>query len=200
VTHIRKYVLKFVFYFQKNVIASLVISDFSEIHKYEGIMYVRCQHFIGNNMLCHSGKIKWLKDYQIAILLKAHLLRCPYCLNLWFFFCIVLPVFLNFILLFLYLLTCVYMPQPPLVLQFCWRKTYKIKKKSIAFLLEMKLAILGDSLCWFHACVYNPNWFISTRLHYSLPIVASASLRLLHSLLHSEHINHIQVNLWFFNL
>jgi hypothetical protein len=112
-----------------------------------------------------------------------------------------------FILSFLHLFTCAYiiwatsLPASrqnllyPLVLQFYWGDN----KKDIAFLLvwskdsytERFLALLP---C---ICVLQPTlvhlYQTSSLLPGSLPIVASASLRLLYSLLYSEHINHIQV-------
>jgi hypothetical protein len=74
------------------------------------------------------------------------------------------------------------------------RENIKDNKKIMVFLLVWdRIAIQGDSLCCFHAHMYyNTNWFISTRpLHYCL--VPGSSLRLLYSLLYSEHISHIQV-------
>jgi hypothetical protein len=116
----------------------------------------------------------------------------------------------NFFLSFLHLLTCVYIiwasfPLPTsrqfslLVLQFCWWKNIKDNKKNRAFLLVWD----KDSCAgWFPALIPGTCVLESTLVHLRqssslppspLPIVASASLRLLHSLLYSEHINHIQV-------
>jgi hypothetical protein len=80
----------------------------------------------------------------------------------------------------------------PLVLQFCWGE-------NIAFLLvwdkdsyaERFLALLACT------CVLQPILVhlcqISPLLPGPFPIVASANLRLLYSLLYSEHIKHFQV-------
>jgi hypothetical protein len=58
----------------------------------------------------------------------------------------------------------------------------------------MKIAIQGDK----NPCVASMLKLVhlyqtSSLLPGPLPVVASASLRLLYSLLYSEHINHIQV-------
>jgi hypothetical protein len=119
--------------------------------------------------------------------------------------------FLNFILSFLHLLTCVYIiwasfPYPskqnlfcPLVLQFCWRENISDNKKDIAFLLvwdkdsytERFLELLPCT------CVLQPTLVhlhqTSSLLPGPLPIAASASLRWLYLLLYSGHINHFQV-------
>jgi hypothetical protein len=85
------------------------------------------------------------------------------------------------------------------LLQFCWRENIIDNKKDIAFLLawdkdgyiERFLALLP---C---ICVLQPRlihlYQTSSVLPGPLPIVASASLRLLYSLLYSEHIKHFQV-------
>jgi hypothetical protein len=87
----------------------------------------------------------------------------------------------------------------PLVLWFCWRENIRDNKKDIVFLLvgdkdsytERVLVLLPCT------CVLKPTLVclcqISSLLFGPLPIVASASLRLLYSLLYSEHINHIQI-------
>jgi hypothetical protein len=86
-----------------------------------------------------------------------------------------------------------------LVLQFCGREHITDDKKGIAFLLvwdkdsytERFLALLTCT------CVLQPTlvhlYQTSSLLPSPLPIVASATLRLLYSLLYSEHINYIQV-------
>jgi hypothetical protein len=87
----------------------------------------------------------------------------------------------------------------PLVLRFCWRANISYNKKDIEFLLvwdkdsctERFLALLPRT------CVLQPTlvhlYQTSSLLLSPLPIVASASSKLLYSLLYSEHINHIQV-------
>jgi hypothetical protein len=87
----------------------------------------------------------------------------------------------------------------PLVLWFCWRENIRDNKKNIAFLLvwdknsstKRFLALLP------YPCVLQPTlvylYQTSSLLPDPLPIVASASLRLLYLLLYSDHINHIQV-------
>jgi hypothetical protein len=84
-------------------------------------------------------------------------------------------------------------------LQFCWRENIGDNKKDIAFLLvwdedsytERFLVLLPCT------CVLQPELVhlsqTSSLLPGPLSIVASASLRLLYSLLYSDHINHIQV-------
>jgi hypothetical protein len=88
---------------------------------------------------------------------------------------------------------------PVLVLWFCWRENISDNKKNRAFLIvwdkdsytERFLVLLP------HICVLQPIlvhlYQTSLLLPYPLPIVASASLRLLYLLVYSEHINHIQV-------
>jgi hypothetical protein len=87
----------------------------------------------------------------------------------------------------------------PLVLQFCWRENIRDNKKDIAFLLEWEKGSYTERLlvllpC---TCVLQPKeihlYLTSSLLPSPLPTVASASLRLLYSLLYSGHINHIQV-------
>jgi hypothetical protein len=87
----------------------------------------------------------------------------------------------------------------PLVLQFCWRENTRNNKKDMAFLLvwdkdsytERFLALLPCT------CVLQPElvhlYQISSLFPSHLPIVVSVSLRLLYSLLYSEHIKHFQV-------
>jgi hypothetical protein len=82
------------------------------------------------------------------------------------------------------------------LLQFCWREDISDNKKDIVFLLvwdkdsytERFLALLPCT------CVLQPTlvhfYQTSSLLPSPLPIVASASLRLLYSLLYSKHINH----------
>jgi hypothetical protein len=90
-------------------------------------------------------------------------------------------------------------PILPSCIWFCWRENIGHNKKDIAFLqvwdkdsnTERFLALL---LC---NCVLQPT-LVPLCMTYSLlpgplPIVASASLRLLYSFLYSKHINHIQV-------
>jgi hypothetical protein len=85
------------------------------------------------------------------------------------------------------------------LLQCCWREDISDSKKDIALLLvwdkdsytERFLAVLPCT------CVLQPIlvhlYQTSSLLPDHLLIVASASSRLLYSLLHSEHINHIEV-------
>jgi hypothetical protein len=85
------------------------------------------------------------------------------------------------------------------LLQFCWREKIRDNKKDIMFLLvwdkdsyiEGFLALLPCT------CVLQPTlvhlYQTSSLLSSPLPIVASASLRLLYLLLNREHINHNQV-------
>jgi hypothetical protein len=87
----------------------------------------------------------------------------------------------------------------PLVLWLCWRENIRDNKKNTVFSLiwdkdnytERFLALFPGT------CVLKPIlvhlYQTSSLLPSPLPIVASASLRLLYSLLYSEHINHIQV-------
>jgi hypothetical protein len=83
-----------------------------------------------------------------------------------------------------------------LLLQFCWRQNIRDNKEDIAFFLvwdkdsytERFLALLSCT------CVLQPEFIhlyqTSSLLPGHLPMVASASLRLLYSLLYSGHINH----------
>jgi hypothetical protein len=118
--------------------------------------------------------------------------------------------FSPFILLLLHLLSCVHIVWAPcpasrqnlfhlLVLQFCWRGNIRDNKKDLAFLLiwnkdsytERFLELLP---C---ICVLQPIlvhlYQTSSLLLGPLSIVASVSVRLLYSLLYSEHIKHFQV-------
>jgi hypothetical protein len=86
-----------------------------------------------------------------------------------------------------------------LVLQFCWRENIRYNKKDIVLLLvwdkdsytEKSLALLSCTDVLQPTLVHL--YQTSSLLLSPLPIVASASLRLLYLLLYSEHINHIQV-------
>jgi hypothetical protein len=81
----------------------------------------------------------------------------------------------------------------------CWRENIRDNKKDIAFFLvqdkdshtERFLALR------LYTCVLKPTLVhlcqTSSLLPSHLQIVASAGLRLVYSLLYSEHINHIQV-------
>jgi hypothetical protein len=118
--------------------------------------------------------------------------------------------FLLLFLLFIHLFICIYIvwgTSPPCspqflfcpLLQFCWREDISDNKKDIVFLLawdkdrytERFLALL---LC---TCVLQPAlvhlYQTSSLLPGPFPTVASASLRLLYSLLYSEHTKHFQV-------
>jgi hypothetical protein len=83
----------------------------------------------------------------------------------------------------------------PLVLQFWWTENIRDNKNDIVIMLvwdkdghiERFLVLLPCT------CVLVHLYQISSLLPGPLPIVASASLRLLYLLLYSEHINHIQV-------
>jgi hypothetical protein len=88
----------------------------------------------------------------------------------------------------------------PFVLQFYCRENIRDNKKGTVFLLvsdkdsytERFLALLPCT------CVLQPTlvhlYLTSSLLPSPLPIVTSASLRLLYLLLYNEHINHIQVS------
>jgi hypothetical protein len=87
----------------------------------------------------------------------------------------------------------------PLVLRFCWRENIRDNKKDIVFLLVWDkdsypnrfLALLRCP------CTLQPTLVVlylkSSLLPSLLSMEASASLRLLYSLLYSKHINHFQV-------
>jgi hypothetical protein len=87
----------------------------------------------------------------------------------------------------------------PFVFWFCWRQNIKDKKKNKTFLLVWD----KDSYTGRFLVLFPCTWVLqpkSVHLYQSflllpspVPIVASASLRLLYSLLYSEHINHIEV-------
>jgi hypothetical protein len=87
----------------------------------------------------------------------------------------------------------------PLVLWFFWTNSIKDNKKNMAFLLVWdKDSYTGRFFVLFPCiCVLQPKLVhlnqTSSLLLSPLPIVASASLRLLYSFLYSEDINHIQV-------
>jgi hypothetical protein len=162
------------------------------------------------NQVKRRSQAKWLVTiqylssvYHLSIYLSSIHLSLSHLLHILFL-----------ILSFLHLLTCVYivwdssLPPPttsrqnlfhPLVLWFCWREDISDNKKDIAFLLvwdkdsytERFLALLPCT------CVLQPEliplYQTASLLSGHLPIVASASLRLLYLLLYNGHINHIQV-------
>jgi hypothetical protein len=85
------------------------------------------------------------------------------------------------------------------LLQFCWREYIRDNKKDMAFLLAWEKdsyieRFLALRPC---TCVLQPKFVhlyqTSSLLPGYLPIVASASLRLLHSILYNGHIKHFQV-------
>jgi hypothetical protein len=87
----------------------------------------------------------------------------------------------------------------PLVLQFYWRENIRGNKKDIVFLLvwdkdsyTKRFLALVPCTCVLKSTLIH-SCQTSSVLPGPLPIVASATLRLLYSLLYSEHINHIQV-------
>jgi hypothetical protein len=112
-------------------------------------------------------------------------------------------------LLFLHLLTCLhFLGHPPtsvqnlfclLVLQFCWRENIEDNKKSRAILLVWDKDSYTERYLVLLPCtsVLQPTlvhlYQTSPLLPSHLPIVASASLKLLYLLLYSEYINHIPV-------
>jgi hypothetical protein len=120
---------------------------------------------------------------------------------------------LNFILSFLHLLTCVYIiwvtplshllplgrTCSALLFSDFVEEKRKDSKKNMEFLLVWdKDSYTGRFFMLFpYTYVLQANllhlYLTSSLLPSPLPILASASLRLLHSFLHSEHINHIQV-------
>jgi hypothetical protein len=87
----------------------------------------------------------------------------------------------------------------PLVLRFCWRENIRDNRKDIVFLLvwdkdsytERFLVLLPRT------CALQPTlvhfYQTSSLLPSPLPIVASASLRLLYLLVYNGHISYIQV-------
>jgi hypothetical protein len=120
----------------------------------------------------------------------------------------------SFYFSFLHLLTCVYIvcgtpttPSPtprqnlfhPLLLPFCWQENISDNKKDILCLLVWdKDSYTERFLALFPCtCVLQPTlvhfYQTSSLLPGPLPTVASASFRLLYSLLNSEQINYIQV-------
>jgi hypothetical protein len=127
-------------------------------------------------------------------------------------------LFLFFLCLYFYFIygftftTCVYIiwatshPPPPLrqnlfyplVLLFCWKNTFKIKRKTAFSLIWGEDSYTGRFLVLFPCiCVLQPIMVhlceTSSLLPSLLPIAASANLRLLYLLLYSEHINHIRI-------
>jgi hypothetical protein len=85
----------------------------------------------------------------------------------------------------------------PSYMWFCWRENISDNKKDIAFLIICEKDSYKERFLALLQCTYflQTTFVISTRpLFYflvPLPIVAFARLRLLYSLLYSEHINHI---------
>jgi hypothetical protein len=85
------------------------------------------------------------------------------------------------------------------LLQFCWRENIKDNKNDILFLLVCEKDSCTERFLELlpFTCVLQPTLVhfdqTSSLLPGSLPIVASAILRLLYLLLNREHINHIQV-------
>jgi hypothetical protein len=89
-------------------------------------------------------------------------------------------------------------PVCPVVLQFCWWENIRDNKRDSVLLVWDKDSYTERFLVLFPCtCVLQPTlvhlYQTSSLLPSPLPIVASASLRLLYSLLYSEHINHTQV-------
>jgi hypothetical protein len=82
------------------------------------------------------------------------------------------------------------------------KKTYRIKRKRAFLLLwggdsyTERFLVLFPCICVLQLKLVH-LYQTSSLLPSSLPIAASASLRLLHSLLHSEHISYIQVFYFF---
>jgi hypothetical protein len=76
-------------------------------------------------------------------------------------------------------------------------KNIKDNKKNMAVLLVWDEDSYTGRFLLLFPCTWKPKLVLfyqtSSLLPGSFPIVASASLRLLYSLLYSEHINHIQV-------
>jgi hypothetical protein len=87
----------------------------------------------------------------------------------------------------------------PLLFPFCWKENIRDNKKDISLLLVWdKDSYTDQFLALFPCtCVLQPTlvcfYQTSSLLPGPFPIVASANLRLLYSLLNSEHINYIQV-------
>jgi hypothetical protein len=87
----------------------------------------------------------------------------------------------------------------PLVLRFCWRENIGDNEKDISFLLVWdkgnsteRFLVLLPCTCVSQSMLVR-LYQISSLLPGPLPIVISANLRLLYSLLNREHINHIKV-------
>jgi hypothetical protein len=82
--------------------------------------------------------------------------------------------------------------------QFCWKENIRDNKKDISFLLVWDKNNYTERflLLFPCTCVFQPTlvhfYQTSSLIPGSLPIVASANLRLLYSLLNREHITHIQ--------
>jgi hypothetical protein len=87
-------------------------------------------------------------------------------------------------------------PFCPLVVQF-WDNIRDNKKRhSILLLWDKDSCIESPSIASMHMCmepIFVHLYKTSSLLPGPLPIVALANLKLLYSLLYSEHINHIQV-------
>jgi hypothetical protein len=87
----------------------------------------------------------------------------------------------------------------PLFPWFCWRENIRDNKKDKAFLLVWDQGSYTERFLALFPCtsVLQPTlvhlYQTSSLLPSPLPIVASASLKLLYSLFYGEHINHIQV-------
>jgi hypothetical protein len=86
----------------------------------------------------------------------------------------------------------------PLFLWFCWRENIRDNKKNMAFFLVWDKDSYTERFLALVPCTCVLQTILvhlcqtSSLLPGLLSIVASASLRLLYSLLYSEHINHIQ--------
>jgi hypothetical protein len=87
----------------------------------------------------------------------------------------------------------------PLVLRFCWKEHMIDEKKALALLLVWGNDSYTERFLALNPCTCVLQYRLvqlyqnSLQLPGCLPTEASASLRLLYSLLFSEHINHIQV-------
>jgi hypothetical protein len=86
-----------------------------------------------------------------------------------------------------------------LVLRFCWRENIRDNKKVIVFLLVWDKDNYTERFIALFPCLWILQPMLvhlyqtSSLLPSPFLIVASASLRLLYSLLYSGHINHLQV-------
>jgi hypothetical protein len=87
----------------------------------------------------------------------------------------------------------------PLILQLCWRENIRNNKKNIMFLLAgdkdsyaERFLMLLPCICMLIVILVH-LYQTSSLLPNPLPILASASLRLLYLLLCSEHTNYIEV-------